>query len=326
MSKRSHHLPNGSFQNLTDTPQLAKDVSMLSLMRRFLLGRKPPEPKFIPSVKTDLKNYYSKSPTITWFGHSSYLIHFDGVNILVDPVFSGHASPFSFTIKAFNGSDVYKPADMPDIDVMVITHNHYDHLDVETIKALAPTVREIVTPLKGADFLRKIAGSHSTVSELDWWQCKEIGDGLKLTATPARHFSGRGLKRNGSLWASFVLELDGYKIFIGSDSGQETHFKDIGDNFGPFDIALLECGQYNTDWPYIHSFPEELPGQVKDLNAEILMPVHWRKFSLSFHPWDEPIKRLVKAAKDTGVKYACPRIGEPVVLGETRPVEEWWEA
>jgi L-ascorbate metabolism protein UlaG (beta-lactamase superfamily) len=162
------------------------------------------------------------------------------------------------------------------------------------------------------------------ITEMDWWQGVDIAPNIQLAATPARHFSGRGLKRNGSLWASFVLVIDGYKIFIGSDSGYDTHFREIGKQYGPFDIALLECGQYNQAWPFIHSMPEELVTEGNDLNAKVLMPVHWGKFALALHPWDEPVKRFVDAAEKAGIDYTIPMIGQPVVLDEYYPKEKWW--
>jgi len=292
-------------------------------MKDFFLKPKPAAPAKIPSVKTDLKSYYSKPPSIIWFGHSSYLIHCDGINILIDPVFSGHASPVSFTIKSFNGADVYKPADMPPIDIMIITHNHYDHLDAKTIKALSGSTKVFYTPLGvGKDLKPLINGK--PVHEMDWWQHIIISENIQLSATPSRHFSGRGLKRNGSLWASFVLNINGYKIFIGSDSGYDSHFKAIGDEYGPFDIAILECGQYNIAWPYIHSMPEDLIKQAAELKAKVTMPVHWAKFALARHAWDEPIQRFVKAADKAGISYTTPLIGEPVVLHENYPKSKWW--
>ena len=324
MEQRSHKLRNGTFQNLSDTPQLAAGVRMASVMKDFFFKPRPAAPAHVPTVKTNLKTYYSKTPTIFWFGHSSYLVHCDGFNILVDPVFSGHASPVSFYIKAFNGSDIYKPADMPVIDMLIITHNHYDHLDTATIKALSPSTKAFFMPLGVSQYVKPFIKNNQPITEMDWWQSIDISNNLKLTAAPARHFSGRGFKRNASLWASFILMINGYSIFIGSDSGYDTHFKTIGDAYGPFDIALLECGQYNNAWPYIHSMPEELIIEGKELKASVVMPVHWGKFALAFHEWDEPVKRFVKAAEEAHINYTTPIIGEPVVLDESYPKINWW--
>ena len=299
---------------------------MLSIMKDFFTrGKSVLPPGSLPSIKTNLKNYYSKTPSVFWFGHSSYLIHCNGINILVDPVFSGHASPFSWYLKAFKGSDVYKPADMPPIDIMIITHNHYDHLDTGTIKALAPTTKQFIMPLGVSKSLGKTGALKKPYTEMDWWESCSPLSNIQLVCTPARHFSGRGLKRNGSLWASFVLIIDEYSIFIGSDSGYDSHFTDIGKQYGTLDIAILECGQYNEAWRYIHSFPEELVTEGKDLQAKVIMPVHWGKFSLALHSWDEPVNRFVTAAKKAGIEYTTPMIGEAVVLDNCYPKSEWWK-
>lgn len=300
---------------------------MFGVMKDFFTrGKLVLPPRQLPSVKTDLRNYHNATPSVIWFGHSSYLIHCNGRNILVDPVFSGHASPFNWYLKAFDGSDVYKTTDMPPIDILIITHNHYDHLDLGTIKALAPQTKQFIMPLGVSAHLRKTGALEKPYTEMDWWDSHSPLPGINITCTPARHFSGRGLKRNGSLWASFVLSIDGYYIFIGSDSGYDTHFAEIGKLHGPFDIALLECGQYNESWKYIHSFPEELITECKDLQAKAVMPVHWGKFALALHGWDEPVKRFVAAAKTAGINYTTPRIGEPVVINEYYPKDEWWIA
>lgn len=321
---RSQHL-KGAFRNLSDTPQLAEGVSMLSVMKDFFFkSRVVAPPSAVPVRKTDLRNYYSEKPSVIWFGHSSYLIHCQGINILVDPVFSGHASPFRFYIRAFDGSDLYKAPDMPHIDAMIITHNHYDHLDKATIRALSARTGRFIMPLGVSRDLKGMKIGLDRVRELDWWEGEEVQPGVRVTATPARHFSGRGLRRNGSLWASFVLDLKGYRIFVGSDSGYDQHFKAIGDEFGPFDLAILECGQYNAAWPYIHSMPEELIREGAELGAKVIMPVHWGKFALAFHQWDEPVTRFVDAARKAQSEYTTPMIGEPVVIGEHHPKEEWW--
>ena len=159
------------------------------------------------------------------------------------------------------------------------------------------------------------------IVEFDWWESKQIFEEMKLTATPARHFSGRSFNRGKSLWSSYVLQTRNHKFFLGGDSGYDTHFKTIGDKFGPFDLALLECGQYNEDWPYIHMMPEQVVDASKDLQAKVLMPVHWAKFKLSLHAWKEPIERVIKSAKEKNVKTTTPLIGQPVVIDSNYPQE-----
>lgn len=333
----SKNYKNGAFQNLSFTPTMAPDVSFIHILKDMFRRPKSVRPQnIIPSVKTDLKSLFSKDPLIIWFGHSSYLIHCNGQNILVDPVFSGHASPMSFMIKAFDGSNVYTADDMPEIDLLVLTHNHYDHMDVQTISKLKGKIRNYLTTIGVKRSLEKLGIAADKITDLDWWEKKEYKDKLILTAAPARHFSGRGIKRGGSLWASFVLEIENHKIFIGGDSGYDNHFKLIGDTFGPFDLAILECGQYNTSWPFIHMMPEETVQACLDLNAEILLPVHWGKFALANHPWDEPVRRVKQSADEKGLKMTAPMIGEPIIISKDQPdkeqtasdsysQKEWWK-
>ncbi|MEO8584450.1 MAG: MBL fold metallo-hydrolase [Flavitalea sp.] len=320
----STHFIKGAFRNISDTPVMAKGVSYTKVIRDSLNRPKNVKPpNILPSVKTDLKSIVSDEPFIVWFGHSSYFIQVNNIRILVDPVFSGHASPVSFMVKSFPGSDIYTVDDLPEIDMLIITHNHYDHLDSKTLELLKKKVKNIYTPLAvGPDI--KMKELWQKTFELDWWDSIKVTADIELIATPARHFSGRGIKRGESLWASFVLKIYEYSIFIGGDSGYDDHFREIGKWQGPFDIAILECGQYNKNWPYIHMMPEETVTAAQDLGAKWLMPVHWSKFALALHPWNEPIKRVTKKAKEVNMKITTPMIGEPVILNKCYPAKEWW--
>ncbi|HRP58641.1 MBL fold metallo-hydrolase [Agriterribacter sp.] len=322
--KGSPNYKKGSFQNLSETPVMAKDSSWYKLIKDSFSRPKEIRPsRPLPSIKTDLKNLHSENPVIIWFGHSSYLIHVRGKNILVDPVFSGYASPVRFLVKAFAGTDIYTPDDLPPIDLMILTHNHYDHFDTHTISRLHAKTRAYCVPLGvRAGFQKPYA---SSVTELDWWETERITNDIGITATPARHFSGRGLKRGGSLWCSFVLRMFGYTLYIGGDSGYDAHFREIGKKFGGFDLAILECGQYNTSWPFIHMMPEETVQAGIDLNAKWLLPVHWGKFVLANHPWNEPVTRAVKKAAESNVNITTPLIGEPVIINESYPAGTWWK-
>ena len=323
--RASPNYKNGVFQNLSQTDSLAKGVSFLKIMWRFF--RKPKNtapPKALPSVRTDLKSLNSDQPVIVWFGHSSYFIRINGKSILVDPVLSGYASPFSFTGKSFKGSDVYSVDDFPDIDLLILTHDHYDHLDYQTVRKLRSKTKAIATSSGVGSHLRFWGINESLITEFDWWDSKQMGDNIELVAAPARHFSGRSLVRNKTLWSSFILRSGIYSIYLGADSGYDSHFKAIGDKYGPFDIALLECGQYNEWWPYIHMMPEDMVQASIDLKAKLLMPVHWGKFALGLHPWDEPIKRAVAKAEELHVKWTTPMIGEPVILNKSEPRRKWW--
>ena len=318
-------LKNGVFQNISPTSMKPDDVSYFKMLADAFRKPKNVKPSgILPSIKTDLFHLNTTKPTVVWFGHSSYLIHYNGINILVDPVFCGHASPFSFMISAFEGADVYGVEDMPEIDYLILTHNHYDHFDVKSIKLLQSKIKNCCVPKGMQQKISDLLSKDTPVFELDWMNSINPTKDIRLTATPSRHFSGRGLKRNGTLWNSYVLELFSFKIFLGGDGGYDFHFKEIGKEFDAFDLAILECGQYNTSWPLIHTTPEETIQAGLDLNTSLLLPVHWAKFALANHPWDEPIKRAKQAANAASLALTTPMIGEPIVLTENFPQSEWW--
>lgn len=324
--KRSPHYNKGGFKNLSPTEMMLQGTSYMEVLWDFI--NKPAScfpAKKLPSAKADLKNIPDDKPVIVWFGHSSYFIRINGKNILVDPVFSGHASPFSFVTKSFEGTDVYTLSDFPPIDILLLTHDHYDHLDYETVIQLNNNATLVCTSLGVASHLLYWGFNKNNIVEFDWWDSRALTGDLVLTAAPARHFSGRSFTRNKTLWSSFILKTPQYTLYLGGDSGYDAHFKTIGKKFGPFDIAILECGQYNTAWPYIHMMPEQTVQACIDLQAQVLLPVHWGKFSLSLHPWDEPIQRVTAQAGELALQITTPLIGEPVIVGEPYPNVRWWE-
>ena len=314
------------FKNLTDTPMKPQDVSYWKMITEFFKKNKNAVPfSILPFVKTDLTSLKPGEPTIVWFGHSSYFIRMENKNFLIDPVFSGNAAPFSFMIKAFPGSNEYKAEDMPPIDYLVLTHDHYDHLDYKTIIRIKRKVNRIYCSLGISAHLKHWGYDENKIVEMDWWQSEKLDDKLTLTAAPARHFSGRGIKRYQTLWSSFILRSSTHNLYLGGDSGYDSHFNEIGSKHGPFDIAILEAGQYNVMWPYIHMMPEETVQAAVDLNAKTLLPVHWGKFTLALHAWDEPIKRIIEKAKELNLKVITPKIGEPVIVGKELQTTGWWE-
>lgn len=324
--KNSPNYRDGKFHNVEPTSVNPKDVSIFKILKKIMTRPDSVRPSTaIPSVKTNLKDLYSETPVIVWFGHSSYFIHVAGFNVLVDPVFSGNASPFDFFGKAFEGSNIYGPQDLPKIDLLVLTHDHYDHLDWTTIKEIRPKVEQIITSLGVGAHLESWQIPAGKITELDWWQPFMINENIHITATPSRHFSGRRFKRAQTLWSSFVLKMGDYNIFIGGDSGYSSSFREIGEICGPFDLAFMECGQYNQYWPQIHMFPEEAIQAAIDLGASIAFPLHWGKFVLSTHPWNEPVERFVKAAREKKCAYVAPQIGQPFYLGKEFQQKEWWQ-
>lgn len=324
--ENSLNFRDGKFKNIEPTSVNPGDVSIFKIIKKMLSRPGSVRPsEEIPHIKTDVKALFSEKPVVVWFGHSSYLIHVKGFNILVDPVFSGNASPVNFFGKAFPGSDTYDAEDLPTIDLLILTHDHYDHLDLPSIQKLHPKVDKIVAALGVGAHLEYWGVDPEKINELDWWQEHEVSENVKITSTPSRHFSGRGLQRAKTLWSSFVLEIKGTRIFIGSDSGYDGSFKEIGKKFGGFDLAFLECGQYGKYWPQIHMFPEQTIMAANDLNAEITIPVHWGKFVLSTHPWNEPVKRFVAAAERENRRFVAPQIGEAFYLNKKWKQKNWWE-
>jgi L-ascorbate metabolism protein UlaG (beta-lactamase superfamily) len=325
--KKSPNYKKGQFQNLNFTPDLAEGVSYFKVLREFIFNKskriKPDS--VLPSVKTDLLHLNPNEDVLVWFGHSSYFMQLDGKTMLVDPVFSGAASPVKFTTQSFAGSDVYSVEDFPSIDYLFISHDHWDHLDYETVLKLKSKVKKVITGLGTGEHLESWGYDVSKIEEKDWNETADLGEGFSVDIMPGRHFSGRGLARNRAMWVSFVLKTPTKKIFLGGDSGYDTHFKTIGNKFGPFDLVLLECGQYNYNWKYIHMMPEEVAQAAEDLQAKKLMPVHWAKFALGQHDWDEPIIRVTKASKLKNMPIATPMIGEMVNLNEDKVFPAWWE-
>lgn len=325
--KKSAQYSDGAFQNQSPTPTFTGGGTFYSVMVDFIFGkheRKEPDYQ-LPSIKRNLNLQPAVKPEITWFGHSSYLIQINGLNILVDPVFSGRTSPVTYLgNKAYAGADIYKAEDMPRIDVLVITHDHYDHLDYATILKLKDKVGMFITSLGVGSHLEYWGVPASKIKELDWWETASVNEDTKFTAAPARHFSGRGFIRNKTLWSSFIFQTNGYRIYLGGDSGYDAHFAKIGNEYGPFDLAILEDGQYNAFWANIHMMPEETARAASDLKAKVLLPVHWGKFSLATHAWDESISRVLKEAEKLNVKVITPEIGEQVVLDSILPSSKWW--
>lgn len=326
--QQSPNYKDGQFQNQSATPSFTDGANFFTVMGNFLFSKNKNSlpPAALPSQKTNLLQLNPQEDVLVWFGHSSYFIQLQGKKILVDPVFSGNASPLSFTTKSFEGSDVYTVADLPTIDYLFISHDHYDHLDYKTMVQLQPKVNKIITGLGVGAHLEHWGFDPSIIIEKDWNETAQLEDGLKVHTAPARHFSGRGLKRNGSLWLSFVLQGPGTSIYIGGDSGYDQHFKSIGEKWGPFDLAILESGQYNKSWKYIHLMPKEVVQAAHDLKAQKLMAVHWGKFSLSVHDWNEPIIQVSALSKQTKLPLLTPMIGETVNLKDsTKTFNNWWE-
>jgi L-ascorbate metabolism protein UlaG (beta-lactamase superfamily) len=325
--ERSPNHDDGRFQNPVETKMGSDSASMLGATIEFMrkgVERVPNQP--IPSVPLDIAGLEAGNPEFraVWLGHSTMLVVIDGVVILTDPVFSEQASPLPFGAKAFDYIEPYSLEDLPPVDIVLISHDHYDHLDYKTIVALKDQVPQFVVPLGVGAHLERWGVAPEKIVEADWWVSHSHGS-LNLTATPARHFSGRGLTdRMETLWASWVIEGSSAKVFYGGDSGYWDGFLEIGERFGPFDLVMLECGAYNKAWPTVHMMPEETAQAASDLGAMALLLIHWAKFNLSLHSWTEPIERL--SATDLGdIRLHNPRPGQRIGLSEDIVSDLWWK-
>jgi L-ascorbate metabolism protein UlaG (beta-lactamase superfamily) len=326
--KQSPNYQKGSFKNISYTPDLTEGVSYYAVMKEFFFTKKKRQKPagIIPSVKTDLFKLRPEDDVLVWFGHSSYFMQLDGKKILVDPVLSGYASPISFTTKAFKGTDIYTTDDIPEIDYLFITHDHWDHLDYKTMLKLKPKIKKVFCALGTGAHLEYWGYDKDSIIENDWNEQVIPDSGFMVHTAPARHFSGRGFSREKSLWTSFVLQTPSFNFFIGGDSGYDTHFAEIGKTFGAFDLVILENGQYDKSWKYIHMMPDEVLQAAKDLNARRLFPVHSSKFAISNHEWDDPLEKITALNASIYLPLLTPMIGQQVNLKDTSQVfSQWWK-
>lgn len=326
----SSHFKDGKFENLSVTPELTEGYSTWEVTWEFIFKTVPhrrPE-DLIPSRKTNLLNIPRDSNILVWFGHSSYFIQIDGKRILVDPVFSGNASPVPGTNTSFNGTDVYTADEIPDIDYLFISHDHYDHLDYETLVRLRSRIGKVICGLGVGSHFESWGYQKEQIIEKDWFESVTLDSGFIAHITPARHFSGRGFTRNNTLWVSFVVESPSMKFYFGGDSGYDTHFAEIGKTFGPIDLAFLDNGQYDLKWKYIHTLPQEVLQAAADLNAKRLFPVHSSKFAMANHAWDDPLKKITELNQHSihPISLVTPYIGETVALRDSGQIfKQWWE-
>lgn len=279
----------------------------------------------IPEVKPNMAEFLKPSSNVKfmWFGHSTLLLNLDGKILLIDPVFSDYAFSIDMFVKRFQ-SPVLTPAELPHIDAVVISHDHYDHLDQKTIEFFKDKSTGFIVPIGVGDNLRDWGISPSRIVELNWGGTV-THNGLTFTAAPAQHFSGRGLfDRNKTLWASWVIQGREERIFYSGDTGYGDHFKEIGKRYGPFDVTFIENGQYNEKWPDVHMQPEESIQAHLDLNGKLFVPVHWGMFDLSLHKWNEPVERSYKIATAWDIPIYVPKLGEIVDTANNLTQQPWW--
>ena len=269
------------------------------------------------------------STRMTWFGHSAFLLEMSGKKILIDPMLGVSPSPISMLgTKRYSDELPISIRDLPRIDAVIISHDHYDHLDYESICLLKDKTDQFFVPLGVESHLIKWGVTTDKIKALKWGDDSSL-DAIKLICVPARHFSGRGLfDRYQTLWCGWVIQNEKDNILFTGDSGYGAHFVEIGKQYGPFDLALTECGQYNEDWKFIHMMPEETAQVAVDVSAKLLMPIHWGAFTLAFHSWTDPVERVCAKAEELGVSVITPQIGEPFGLypQESQWRSPWWRA
>ncbi len=324
--QQSPNYRDGEFKNLHSTELATGKKSRWRVFYEFVFddikGLRPKQP--LPFIKTDLTQLPQDRNWFVWFGHSSYLINLDGKKILVDPVLVA-GSPISFINKMFAGSNAYQPADMPEIDYLIITHDHWDHLDYEAVTQLLPKVKQVITSLGVGSHLEYWGYPVEKIHELDW-QDEIIVDNLKITALPARHFSGRGLVNNQTLWSSFMVQGEKDNLYIGGDSGFDSFYQDIAKRFPNIRLAIMENGQYNKDWANIHIQPEQLVEAIQILKPQKVIAVHNSKFALSKHHWKDPLEKIAKNAEEKNLPLYTPMIGEVFYFSEEdQSFSKWWE-
>lgn len=310
-SKRATNYKDGKFFYPTE---YAID-GLLTDVRVSTKGRVP-EAALLMDKPTFSEQPSVEELTVTWFGHSTVLVQMHGMNLLFDPVFSERTSPVSFAgPKRFNEPAI-AVEELPTLDVVLLTHDHYDHLDMKTIKKLKDKTKRFVVPLGVENHLLRWGIPEEKIHYMAWWEEIKV-NGLTIACTPARHFSSRILiGGERTLFASFVLEDEYHRIFESGDGGYGGHFEAIHEKYGDFDLVLTDCAQYNPMWHTKHMYPEEAVMACKTLGAKLSMPIHWGAYSLSDHAFDDPVERFVRAAEKQGILYLTPMLGETVSLGD----------
>ncbi|GAA4278329.1 MBL fold metallo-hydrolase [Aquimarina mytili] len=325
---KSTHWDGKKFENLEETKMDISFQTIPKLLYKQFCERKGREPdKPLDILPFDKEKFLatSEKTKFIWYGHSVVLIRMNNKTILIDPMLGPNAAPISpMPVKRFSENTIEIIDNLPNIDLLLLSHDHYDHLDYESIKRLESKVSQYYVALGTARHLEKWGVAPSKIQEFDWWDNVDYND-IKITFTPTRHFSGRGLTdRAKSLWGGWALKTSSENILFSGDSGYGNHFKTIGKTLGPFDFAIMECGQYNENWHQIHMYPEESVQAAIDIHAHLITAVHWAGFALAQHHWTDPIERFISEAKKQKKKYILPKLGEIFTTDHNPKQEHWW--
>ncbi|WP_203901052.1 MBL fold metallo-hydrolase [Virgisporangium aliadipatigenens] len=322
--RRSPQYRDGKFQNTVPSVMMAPGTRQ-KVVRQMFFGE--PHAKRSPSGEIPLVTPTSSETGlgVVWYGHSSALVEADGRRVLFDPVWSDRCSPSQRVGPKRMHAVPVELEDLPRLDAVVISHDHYDHLDMPTVKALLGLTRApFVVPLGVGEHLERWGVPLDRIVELDWDEDVTI-NGVTLTCTAARHFSGRTLTRDGTLWASWVMAVGTRKVFYTGDSGYFPGYARVGREHGPFDATLIQVGAYGDAWPDIHMTPEEGVATHLDVGGRVMIPLHWGTFNLALHDWSEPVERVWAEAKARGVTLVVPRPGERVDVDEPPALDPWWQ-
>ncbi|NIJ44617.1 L-ascorbate metabolism protein UlaG (beta-lactamase superfamily) [Wenyingzhuangia heitensis] len=329
--KQSKQFKDGKFQNTNPVPEKLSFSENIKLAYTFFTT-KVPNSRPAKNLKVDkleaneVANYKGET-RLVWFGHSAFLLQIDGKNILIDPMFGKVAAPHPLLGGDRFNSDFPLDIDkLPEIDAVVFSHDHYDHLDYESVLKIKHKTNHFYTPLGVGTHLKAWGIDETKITEMDWWQEVNFKE-LNLVCTPAQHFSGRKLSNGQStLWSSWVIQSKKENIYFSGDSGYANHFKEIGNKYGPFDLAMMECGQYNEMWSDIHMMPEETAQAGIDVQAKKIIPIHWAGFKLALHTWTDPVERVQLKAKELNLKVITPKIGEPIIVKDSiSKYANWWK-
>lgn len=321
---------NGKFINLIPTSMDMDFKNIVDVSIKFIRGGPDRSPRSTIPVQTIDSLEIADKPDgltrLTWFGHSAFLLELDGKNILIDPMLGESPAPHPWLgTGRYSDQLPIKIEKMPKIDAVLISHDHYDHLDYKSILKLKDKTDAFYVPFGVGAHLAAWGISENKIFELNWWD--EIKHkNFTFVAAPARHFSGRALfDRNSTLWSSWIILAETESIYFSGDGGYGPHFKEIGEKYGPFDIALMECGQYNERWEAIHMMPEQTVQATIDVKGKVLLPIHWGMFTLALHSWKDPIERVTAKASELGQPITTPIVGEPILISNKQfPNSGWW--
>jgi L-ascorbate metabolism protein UlaG (beta-lactamase superfamily) len=329
--RASSRFVEGVFKNTAGVGPGLKPGTAFSTMGEFLLGgqrRTPPAPLPLESPLATWARPVDTGLRATWLGHSTVLLELGGLRVLTDPVWGERVSPL-----AFSGPKRFHPvpvtlSQLPPLDAVIVSHDHYDHLDYPTILELARTSVPFYTSLGVGAHLEAWGVPPERITELDWWESATLPRGeLRITAAPSQHFSGRGMgDRNRTLWSSFVIESPRHKVFFSGDTGLTPEYAEIRQRLGPFDLVMLEVGAYHPAWGDIHLGPENALEALELLGGGAFLPVHWGTFNLAIHAWDDPAETLVRLGQERRVRLVMPRLGVPVEPSRVETVDPWWRS